>query len=440
MVFALLMRYTNPMEEELEHGTFPEAIDMDSLVRKRKLYLQNVEDAAPDITVRDFGNDKAREPTSKDLEVKFAHKESLQGIENSSERGHTYPALLGSTISTLGSLESFMSTRSGEFKKPKLVSSSYFSAATPQFNVLPNPPIKTLSIELPREPPTPVPEKLSLPSPDMAIPAGHRPFIISSTFSSNKKLFRRLQQLFPAAEFIERDFNLHSTSSTSSSGSKVPIARDPNGTMADEADMILSPGTGLICTTLQKIKQRALPNQTLRSSVRERVVRTSSRYEKLLVIVSEGRLEGDISDVGAPDSQDCEALTEFICLCMQLECEAQVIYIGGGEEDLVKWIVGVMASHGPSSPDLKLLQDETLWEVFLRRAGMNAYGAQFVLAELKSPVNGTKPVSGTLDPVVEFGLTSFVKMSLEQRLRRFETIFGGRRLLLRVSDTLDARW
>lgn len=423
-------------EEELEHGTFPEATDMDSLVRKRKLYLQNVEDVIPGITVRDFGNDRARESTCGGQKVKYAHKK-LQEITHSPVRSRTYPAMLGSTLSALGSLESFMRTRSGEVKKPKLVNSSYFATATPQHNALTRLSGTTSSNELPRESPTVAPEKLSLPAPDIAVP-GDRQFVISSTFSSNKKLFRRLQELFPAAEFIERDFTLHSARNTSSLGSKISLNQDSNGTMADEADIVISPGTGLICTTLQKIRQRALPNQILWSSVRERVIRTSSRYEKLLVIVSEGRLEGDI--MGAPDSQDCEAMTEFICLCTQLVCEAQVIYVGGGDEDLAKWIVGVMASHTPTSPDLKLLQDETLWEIFLRRAGMNAYGAQVILAELKSPTNDMKTVPGTLDQVVEFGLTAFVKMSLEERLRRFETMFGGRRLLLRVSDTLDARW
>ena len=438
--FRILDEIYGSDEVELERGLFLEATDMESLVRKRKLELQSMDDAIPGVTVRDFGNDIARESTGGCQEIKVAHKESLRGINHSYERGHTYPALLGSTISTLGSLESFMGTRSGELKKPNLISSSYFLAATPQYNALAQLPGKTSPVEIPRDAPTLAPRELSLPSPDIAVPEGHRPFVISSSFSSNKKLFRRLQQLFPSAEFIERDFTLYSTSSTSQWGAKVLVTRDPNGTMADEADMILSPGTGLICTTLQKIKQRALPNQTLWSSVRERIVRTSSRYEKLLVIVSEGRLEGDISNVGALDSQDCEALTGFVRLCSQLECEAPVIYIGGGEEDLAKWVVGVMASHAPTSPDLKLLQDQTLWEMFLRRAGMNAYGAQVVLAELKGPVNRVEMVPDTTDQVVEFGLTAFVKMSLEERLRRFETMFGGRRLLSRVSKALDARW
>lgn len=418
--FRILDEVYESDEEELGHGIFPEATDMDSLVRKRKLCLQSMEDGTPGIIVRDFGTGKAREPASGGQEA--------------------ISALLGSTLSTLGSLESFMSTRSGELKKPKLVNSSYFTVADPQYKPLAKLPEKTSLIELPQKPSTPAPKRLSLPSPDIAVPGGSRPFVISSTFSSNKRLFRRLQQLFPTANFIERDFTLHSTSFTSSAGSKAPVAQYRNSTMADEADMILSPGTGLICTTMQKIKQRALPNQVLQSSVHERVIRTSSRYEKLLILVSEGRLEGDVTDIGAPDSQDCEALTEFICLCIQLESEAQVIFVGGGEEDLAKWIVGVMVSHGPTKPDLKLLQDETLWEIFLRRAGMNAYGAQVVLAELKCPTTGTKSVSGTTDPVVEFGLTAFVKMSVEERLERFETTFDGRQLLLRISNTLDTQW
>ena len=426
--FRILDEVYGSDEEELEHGIFPEPKDIESLVKKRKLDLQNINEFTSDIIVRDFGVGKARELTDKRQEMKPSHTANLQVSADRSGRGYEYPSLLGGAFSTLSALDSFIGMRSGEAKKPKLVDSLHFPTTTLHHNTLAKPPEKLSAFKLSQNPFSSIQARKPLPLPDIGIPEMPRPFVISSIFSSNKKLFRRLQQLFPAAEFIERDFTLHSSSSNSASASKTLAAQCSADTMTDEADIILSPGIGLIYTTLQKIKQRAPPGQVSRSSIRERILRTLPRYEKLLVIVSEGRLNVDSMSGRDLDTHDCQALTEFITFCAHLIDEAQVIFVGGGDDDLAQWIAGVMASQSPFSSPLKLLQDETLWEIFLRRAGMNAFGSQVVLAELKASSNEMKAAVSLLDPVVKFGL------------RRFETLFGGRQLLLRVSKTLDAQW
>ncbi|MCJ1298077.1 hypothetical protein MMC08_000866 [Hypocenomyce scalaris] len=437
--FRILDEVYGSDEEELEHGIFPEPKDIVSLVKKRKLDLQNINEFTSDIIVRDFDVGKARELTDKRQELKPSHIANLQVSADRSRRGYKYPSLLGGAFSTLGALDSFIGMRSGEVKKFKLVDSLHFSTTTPHHNTVAKPE-KLSAFKLSQNLSLSIPARKPLPLPDIVIPEVPRPFVISSNFSSNKKLFRRLQQLFPAAEFIERDFTLYSSSSNSASASKTLAAQCSAATMTDEADIILSPGIGLIYTTLQKIKQRAPPGQVSRSSIRERILRTLPRYEKLLVIVSEGRLTVDSMGGRDLDTHDCQALTEFITFCAHLVDEAQVIFVGGGEEDIAQWVAGVMASQSPFSSPLKLLQDETLWEIVLRRAGMNAYGAQVVLAELKASSNEMKATSSLLDPAINFGLTAFVNMSVEERLRRFETLFGGRQLLLRVSKTLDAQW
>lgn len=74
---------------------------------------------------------------------------------------------------------------------------------------------------------------------------------------------------------------------------------------------------------------------------------------------------------------------------------------------------------------------------------MNAFAAQIVLAELKAPDEGQeeeKGEDGRQSKQADFGLTKFVKMDTGKRLRMFERLLGGRKVLLKVSNNLDARW
>jgi hypothetical protein len=182
----------------------------------------------------------------------------------------------------------------------------------------------------------PVPERLAPSS-----------YIMSSTLLRQRVIFREVQKLYGSAEIVERDFSLpHSP--------------------AEEADMILSPSTGLICTTLQIIKQRALPGQANRSPIRERVVNLQARYERLIILVSEGlSREAEQSGVRRPvDSRDQEALSEFEKFISSMEAEVLQQFIQGGELALARAIVVEMAKwglpHGSKDiGDLKLLEDET---------------------------------------------------------------------------------
>lgn len=65
---------------------------------------------------------------------------------------------------------------------------------------------------------------------------------------------------------------------------------------------------------------------------------------------------------------------------------------------------------------------------------MNASAAQAILGSLKADDQDEE--GGALP----FGLTAFIKMSLEERFARFEPLLGGRKLLERVSRALDAHW
>ena len=404
-------------DEELEEGDFPEDkdLDLDLLVRKRKYELQV--DESSSLTVN-----KDSRAAEKRIRDSHGHRGQLEN--------HVEPLL--HTFSALNALDSFMGVRKGEIEKPRLTADQYF----------PDPPKAadlTASLKITKDPDTQhsiQEDVVSIPSPNFVVPISHVSFVVPASFLKNRNLARHIQRLYPSADFIERDFNLYSEPHLEPplKGS-APIPT--KGSMVDEADMLLSPSAGLIWTTLQKIKQRSLPGQVARSFVKERITSASLRYEKLVILVHEGRVTTDsemVETVGL-DNSDCEVFIELVNFCSRLHYEVQVTFVAGGEEDLAKWIVSMMVKYGVSDPNLKLIQDETHWEVFLRRAGMNAFAAQAILSDLKEPSGRAEG-----DSSGDYGLTAFVKMTVEERSARYETLLGGRQLLARVSRVLDARW
>lgn len=423
-------------DEDLEEGDFPEEKDINSLIRKRKLELE-----ADDLVSQVFNVAKIRPQSKRNIDNVIAKDESVVS-KPSKEIGSADTIQEDSftnTFSATGALEDYMNVRKGQMTRQKVTSDHHFTKQSqfpkPSEPVDPRPPKRASQITLQ----APAPRALILPSPTLSIPSSPRFFIVSASFLGNRRLSRQVQRLYQSAEFIERDFTLHQQHQLQQRPQSKNCARDKNaGTIADEADMLLSPGTGLIWTTLQKIKQRSLPGQPTESAVRERILRTSPLYERLLVLVSQDlnidpSSDGISAGVQFVDDNDCTALAEFTAFCSSLPEEVQPKFIAGSEEDLARWIVAAMVKYGmDANQEIKLLQDETLWEVFLRRAGMNAFAAQAILATLKAP--------DQTEAEAEFGLTAFVKMSVQDRFAQFETLLGGRRLLGRVSRVLDAKW
>lgn len=444
--------------EEIEVGQLPDAKDMNSLIRRRKYEMLDDNEEGSETVASKFCAKRIMLESDQSVMQSVA-KALPQGVAAYSQRETEEPKnLIPERFSALSALENFICIRNGESRKPTLTAEKYFSdrstEASHRIASLKEPSLKPI-IGINKKtrvkmPPFPVPQFI--------VPSTPHIFVVSTSFIRNRKLARSVQQLYPVATFIERDFALHSSSSMRNDSqlrngkglqSKLLLAET---TMADEADMILSPGIGLIWTTLQRIKQRPLPGQTTRSTVRDSIIRAAPRYERLLVLISGGSSddtdecpEDNINDVSLEDlitDSDCEALAEFMGICSALHGDTQALFVPGGDQQLSQWIVAMMVKHGATEAGkMKLLQDETLWEIFLRRVGLNAFAAQAVLSELKAP-NPNSEHGGANVREVEFelGLTAFVKMSLEERLRRFEGLLGGRGLLIRVSDRLDSRW
>ncbi|KAJ4301672.1 hypothetical protein N0V90_003765 [Kalmusia sp. IMI 367209] len=249
-------------------------------------------------------------------------------------------------------------------------------------------------------------------------------FIISSALLQQRNLSRQIERLYPDAVFVSRDFD------------------SPNA-VCKEADLLLSPSTGLILTTLQQLKQRALPGHPDRSPIKDRMMELQLRYERLVVVISEGLKEhGSDRPV---DPRDQEAIAEYERFTTQIGGEVLLRYVPGGEQALVRSIVVEMVNfglpHGSKDiGDIKLLTDQTTWEIFLCRAGFNTFAAQVILALLKDPVDWPLPSHQVSEVLSTCGLQTFLLMSAEQRVQNFQAILGGSRILKSVNALLDQEW
>ncbi|KAI9770541.1 MAG: hypothetical protein M1840_003131 [Geoglossum simile] len=276
------------------------------------------------------------------------------------------------------------------------------------------------------------------PTPILTPPTGPRPFVVSSALLTQRRLIRRIQGIYPGAVLIERDFTPQRMPTHNPlGGTPGAVAMDS----IDEADLIVSPNTGVIWTTMQKIKQRPLPGQSQKPGFREKIARLSQRYERLIVLVSEGRINNASTKACGDDSwpmeelneKDCDALVELMGFAAASSDDISIMFAGGGEEELAKWIVALMVKYGIADPEVKLLQDETPWEIFLRRAGVNAFAAQVILSQLKQQ-------DDRVSESEDYGLMEFIKMTLQERIEIFERSLGGRKLLERVGVQIGMKW
>jgi hypothetical protein len=254
------------------------------------------------------------------------------------------------------------------------------------------------------------------------------PIIVSSTTMGNRQLLRRIQTALPNLEICERD-------------AAIPATMQHSSRAHIEADFTISASTGVVTTTLQKLKQRPLPGQTLTSGIRDTIASIAVRYERLLVLVSEGNSipteEGAVPRT--LDQLDCEALVDLTTWAHSLDSDVQMSYVPGGEQELASWLVAAFTQHGSSDGSIRLLQDETMWERWLRVAGMNAYAAQAVLVQLKVPDVDSHEI-GPTEMQKRFGVGAFVSMTAGERLERFGAVLGGERVLRRVSEAIDGGW
>lgn len=298
--------------------------------------------------LRAQGLDKTTQPMTMSMLPRENSEGTVQPLSNDA-------GLLGTTFSAASALSNFMQNMGKDTKRPETtVPKAEPAPKAPN----PAPVSNTVSLD---DSYKALAHKYLFPSIPQDPPSAF--FILSSTLLQDKRsLVRSIGKHLPNANCVERDF------------ATIPEA--------SEADILISPATGLILTTIQKIKQKALPGQKIQlSGVRERLMKLSLRYERSIVLISEGAAES--GDGRIMDERDCEALSEFNGFAAGVDADVMVIFVPGGEEELVKWVTGCMVKYCLThvrGEKVFLLQDETLvslfnpppmaWQVFTNYSGL----------------------------------------------------------------------
>lgn len=262
-----------------------------------------------------------------------------------------------------------------------------------------------------------------------SIKAPSTPLTIIISLTAPRHLIRALEGLIPGLTLMERDYNKHNTSVWSPDSVSRTEVVPP---LAFDADITISPSTGVVTTSMIKVRQKPRP-QASKNSVQERIEKIAPRYERLVILV--GGECGPDDTFRELSSSDTAALTSFQGFASGLWCKAVVYYIGGGDDTLSRWVASLVCRYGLSDPSLQacLMEDETLWELWLRRAGFNAYAAQMVAGQLKVPKTDT----GTAGE--HHGLAAFVTMTRSERMRRFGPLVGPQ-VMERVGRVVDEIW
>ncbi|KAI0879418.1 hypothetical protein GGS24DRAFT_511902 [Hypoxylon argillaceum] len=276
-------------------------------------------------------------------------------------------------------------------------------------------------------------ERIIQQAPCPKIGVSNTPIKLIKGLTLSRGLLSKLEQLCPTAEIIERDFDRWNTVAW---GHHSILRSTVASSLSTEADVIISPATGIIVTTLLKVIQKVLPGKTGQSPIRERINFVALRYERLIVLVSEGNaVDETVRDLTPSETT---AYAEFIGFITGVDSKVEVYYVGGGEVTLAKWLVSFAVRYASEAAEIQgqLIQDETQWEVFLRRAGFNAYAAQAILVRLK----GRDDDSREENEYSKYGLAAFMMMTEAERLHNFRDLMGGEKVLKRINRILETRW
>jgi hypothetical protein len=260
------------------------------------------------------------------------------------------------------------------------------------------------------------------PVPNFDIPLETCRYIVSLNLSRSTLSY--LEKFWPQAGLIDRDFSQYNTIAWFPGSAQ---RKEIVSSLAFEADISISPGAGLILTTILKVKQKPLPGSTTLTPFRERVRRVSEKYESLFILVSESNPLGEY--VGSPTPSDISGYADFVRFTTSLQADISTYLVSGSDESLSKWALSIMSRYSSSAHQFGHFLDfrDGAWDLFLRRAGLNISAAQIIAGLLVSEYD-------------QGGLASFLSMRAEERVSKYGQIMGGRRILNNVSRILDREW
>ena len=261
-------------------------------------------------------------------------------------------------------------------------------------------------------------------------------FVNSNLIESHRSLFRFLEAQTATdeepgstmANMLDIIYREHST------------ALDPEADKAILPDVILNPKVGILLTTLQALTQKMLPGQASdrngQSIVHERVLRLAQSFDIVFIPVSSSTTDNELNASIDQNAAGTLAAWSGFCASLAPRCMAKPIIVpkssskktlGGMDTNglptdhlqVCIWTLivqyGLETSPNPNlKKDMKLLQDETCWSLFLQRCGMNPFASQVILASLRRAEEQHE----------EWGLRRFVRMSTEERIQMFAGVIG----------------
>lgn len=227
------------------------------------------------------------------------------------------------------------------------------------------------------------------------------------------------------------------------------IYRDLEGSV----DLILNPTTAVILTNIQALKQKSLPGQLNINSgtLQHRVIAASTQYETIFILISPTSVAVDLpSDI----------INEFTAFCIGLKATATLIYpvwlpittVTPGQkttDPIMAWTWRLICQYSHKViGEMSFIDDTTLWELFLREAGINALAAQLMLGMLKrdgasqnvlgvdTSMKGAEEAVSAATPD-SWGLRRLVAMGEQERRDMFGELVG-KKCLTRLSAVLDS--
>ncbi|KAL1852586.1 hypothetical protein Plec18170_005717 [Paecilomyces lecythidis] len=401
---------------------------------------------------------------------KKSHKHTQQPSEDP-ERSGAVMSLSSSAFSALGSLSSFMKLRGVTSKRRKTEQSRYFPTESSQNEEL-------VDSDLTKHPqedfkPRRAHDKLNITFPDTppsALVTRSLVLVLStSLLRTHRHIVRVLESLTPSPTLIFRDYEL-------------PGPLKPNTSVGNasaillESDIILSPTTGIILTTAQATTQLYLPGHkrhvsadgipSLDSPLRERIARLSLRYDHIYVFICHApNLTMDSSATSPSLTVDPKALSSvqsLMAFCSSLSDSSVIpLVIPSVQNMILEWIIALSNKHEYSLQNFKetgrkftpikkaeyqsifeSFQDVTPWELFLRRAGLNAFAALAVLELIyRQKLLEDTEVSGLVEirDRAPRGLSYFIEMDPDLRRQLFEPIIG-KRAVDTVERAFEKEW
>ena len=245
------------------------------------------------------------------------------------------------------------------------------------------------------------------------VAANTLPKVILST-AVPRVIRSRTLRLLPGLRFIERDYTQHM---------ETPCDIDTD----DEADIVVSPSSGIVLTTMISLRQMDSQRRPLLQS---RLAKVAAKYETLYVVVYRSNaMPSPCSDTTPELSpSDAMAFAQLLGFTKKLACDVRVSYVSGGEagaaESTAK-LIGREEADNSRALEAHLTEEATKGEQFLRQAGLNVYDAQIVLGVM------ARDSATEADP-----FRAFVDMPPEERGRLFGGVVGSRRALEGVSRLL----